>query len=56
MRRLLGPLLISGCVPASYTWTPSFARSPARKPEGCAFEVVTSPPARGYEEVGTLTF
>jgi len=43
-------------VPTSYTYSPSFSRGPAPKPEGCPVEVVTSPPEKRYEEVGTLDF
>jgi len=50
MRRLLAVVIASGCVPTSFTYSPSFAHGPAAKPENCAFDVVTSPPERGYEE------
>src|SRR5215475_2204484 len=56
MRWLIAVVVASGCVPTSFTYSPSFAKGPAPKPEGCAFEVVTSPPTRPYEEVGVLSF
>src|SRR5262245_20537440 len=56
MHRLLAIVLISGCVPTSYTYTPSSAHGPPPKPVGCVFEVITSPPTKGYEEVGILAF
>src|SRR5580765_3524512 len=56
MQRLLVVALLAGCSPTSYTFSPTFARGPSPKPEGCAFDVVTSQPERGYEEIGTLTF
>jgi len=56
MHRLLALLVASGCVPTSFTYTPSFARGPGPKPEGCAFEVVMTPPTKAYEEVGILSF
>ena len=56
MHRLLAAVFLMGCVPTSYTYTPSFAHGPGPRPEGCAVEIVMSPPAKAYEEVGTLTF
>jgi hypothetical protein len=56
MHRLLVVALVAGCSPTSYTFSPMFARGPSPKPEGCAFDVVSLPPDRGYDQVGTLTF
>lgn len=56
MLRVLGFVLLAGCVPTSFTYSPSFARGPAAKPEGCPFEVVTSAPPQDFQEVGTLDF
>jgi hypothetical protein len=56
MYRLLAALLATGCVPTSYTYSPSVAHGPAPRPQGCVVEIVRSPPAKAYEEVGTLTF
>ena len=56
MHRLLAVVLVSGCVPTSFTYSPMSARGPVAKPEGCAFDVLTMPPTKGYEEVGTLSF
>jgi hypothetical protein len=56
MYRLLAAVLATGCVPTSYTYSPSVAHGPGPRPEGCAVEIVRSPPATAYEEVGTLTF
>src|SRR5262245_7352445 len=56
MHRLLAVVLVSGCVPTSFTYSPTTMRGPGPKPEGCAFEALTSPPTKGYEEVGTLSF
>jgi hypothetical protein len=56
MRWLLAVVIASGCVPTSFTYSPTFARGPAAKPQGCVFEVLTAPPTRGYDEVGILTF
>jgi len=49
-------LLIAGCTPTTYAYTPSTARGPASKPDNCVVEVVTSPPSADFEEVGTLDF
>lgn len=54
MHRLIALVLLVGCQPATYAWTPASARGVTPKPEGCAFEVLTSPPADGYEEIGLL--
>jgi hypothetical protein len=56
MHRLLAVVLVSSCVPTSYTYTPSFPRGPGPKPAGCVVDVVTSPPEKRFEEVGTLDF
>ncbi len=54
MRRVLILALLAGCVPTSYTWTPASRRVFEERPKGCAFEVLTSQPERGYDEVGDL--
>lgn len=46
-------LLVAGCTPLSYAFTPA-GRSVVSKPKGCTFEVRTSPPSEGLEEIGTL--
>jgi len=56
MRWLLAVIIASGCVPTSFTYSPSFAKGPTPKPANCAFDVVTSPPTQAYEEVGILSF
>jgi hypothetical protein len=54
MRRLpLVLLFVAGCTPLSYVFTPA-GRSVVSKPKGCTFEVRTSQPSEGYEEIGTL--
>lgn len=47
-------LLAAACVPTSYAYTPASSRSFAQRDASCAFEVVTTPPAETYEEVGVL--
>jgi hypothetical protein len=56
MHRVLALVLAAGCAPTSYAYTPSARREPQPKPEGCAVEVMTSPPGKPFEEVGTLDF
>jgi hypothetical protein len=57
MHRLFVALvLVAGCVPLSYTYTPASSQPVMGKPKGCKFEVVMSAPSEGYEEVGTLDF
>lgn len=54
MRRLtLLALFAVGCTPLSYAFTPA-GRSVVSKPKGCTFEVRTSQPTEGFEEIGTL--
>ena len=54
MRRLsLLVVLLAGCSPLSYAFTPS-GRGVVSKPKGCTFDVKTSQPTEGYEEIGTL--
>ncbi|MGE0550218.1 MAG: hypothetical protein AB7O24_25395 [Kofleriaceae bacterium] len=55
MHRLALLVLLASCTPTSYAFSPTMRRTPDAKPEGCTFEVVTSQPSRGYEEIGTLT-
>jgi hypothetical protein len=45
---------LAGCVPLSYTYTPSPNKPLAAQPANCSFEVLTSAPPEGYEEVGVL--
>ena len=54
MRRLVAVVLLSGCVPLSYAFTPSTNAPIQAKAKGCEFKVVLSQPAEGYEEIGTL--
>jgi hypothetical protein len=54
MHRLLVLVLVAGCVPLSYAFTPSARFQPPPKPKGCKFDMHTSQPSDGYEEIGTL--
>jgi hypothetical protein len=54
MRRLLAVVLLAGCVPLSYAFTPSTQAPIKAKPSNCEFKVFLSNPAEGYEEIGTL--
>jgi hypothetical protein len=53
MHRLVALVLVAGCVPLSYTYTPATNKPVVAKPNGCTFEVVGSS-EKGYEEVGIL--
>jgi hypothetical protein len=53
--RLFALVLLAGCAPATFTFTP--ASSATSLPDNCPVEVVTSmPPERNYQELGTLDF
>jgi hypothetical protein len=54
MYRTLAIMLLAGCVPTSYAYTPASSRTFQAKPENCAFEVMTSEPTQEFEEVGEL--
>ncbi|HEY5945364.1 MAG TPA: hypothetical protein VIV40_07730 [Kofleriaceae bacterium] len=54
MRRLVVFVLLAGCVPLSYTFTPSTSAPIMGKPKNCKFEVKTSQPTEGFEEIGIL--
>ena len=57
MHRLLAltaVLLFGGCVSLSYAFTPATNKPISGRPAGCKFELHTSTPTQGYEEIGTL--
>jgi hypothetical protein len=55
MHRLFVALvLVAGCVPLSYTFTPASNKPVIGKAKNCKFEVHTSQPTQGYEEIGIL--
>jgi len=54
MPRLAWLVLLAGCVPLSYAFTPSTNAPIQARPNGCEFKVVLSQPTEGYEEIGTL--
>lgn len=53
MYRLMLVVLVAGCVPLSYTYTPASNKPAISKAKGCTFEVVGSS-EKGYEEIGIL--
>src|SRR6185503_2665928 len=55
MRRILAVLLLAGCSPLSYAFTPS-VKGLTPKPDNCVIEVVTSQPSRDYQELGVLEY
>lgn len=54
--RFLALVLLAGCVPLSYTYTPSSNKPISAKPDNCKFEVYTNAPQEGFEELGTLDY
>src|SRR5262245_36531139 len=46
--------LLSGCVALSYAFTPASSKPISARPNGCKFDLHTSTPTQGYEEIGTL--
>jgi hypothetical protein len=54
MQRVLLIALLAGCVPTSYAYTPASGRSFPKRAEGCTFDMLTTPPQKDFEEVGTL--
>ena len=54
MRRVWLLVLLAGCAPTNYSWTPSSRRVFDERPKGCAFEVLASNPDRPYDEIGEL--
>lgn len=55
MRRILAVLLLAGCSPLTYAFTPS-VKGLTPKPDNCVIEVVTSQPSRDYQELGVLEY
>jgi hypothetical protein len=51
----LALVVMFGCTPTSFAFTPS-VRGVTPKPDSCNVEVVTSPPSRDFQELGTLDF
>ncbi len=55
MHRLIALLLVAGCTPTTFAFSPT-VKSVTRKPENCPIEAMTSLPSRDYQEIGTLEF
>jgi hypothetical protein len=56
MKRFLALVLLAGCSPTTFAFTPASPRGISAKPHDCPVEIVTSTPERNYEEIGTLDF
>ena len=53
--RLLAVVLLAGCTPAEFAFSPTVTVvSP--KADSCPVEVVTSTPSRTFQEIGTLEY
>lgn len=55
MSRLLALVVLAGCAPTTFAFSPTVPVISA-KPDNCPVEVMTSPPQRTFQEVGTLDF
>ena len=55
MRRLLAFALLAACTPTSYAFSPT-VKAVTPKADNCPVDVVTSPPSRDFQEIGTLEF
>jgi len=55
MARILAFVLLAGCVPTTFAFSPTVNHLTS-KPETCPVDVMTSPPTRDFQEVGTLEF
>ena len=55
MYRLLALLLVVGCTPTEFVFSPT-VKGVTPKPDNCKVDVLASPPSRGFQEVGTLDF
>jgi hypothetical protein len=54
-RRLVILFLLVGCTRTTgFLYTPTNSRTSSMKPDGCEFEILTTPPARAFEEIGVL--
>jgi hypothetical protein len=55
--QLFALVVVAGCAPATFAFTPASREGVTALPENCPVEVVTSVPAeKNYEELGTLEF
>jgi hypothetical protein len=55
MARLLALVLLAGCTPTAFAFSP-IVNGTTPKPDDCAVEILTSPPSRDYQEIGTLDY
>lgn len=55
MSRLLTLVLVAGCTPTTFAFSPT-VKAVTPKPDHCPVEVVTSTPSRDFQEIGTLEF
>ena len=55
MRLLLLLLVLLGCTQKlNFNYTATDSRANPTRPDGCEFEVLTTTPSRGFEEIGVL--
>ncbi len=55
MSRLLALAVLAACAPTTFAFSPTVPVI-AAKPDNCPVEVMTSPPSRTFQEIGTLDF
>ena len=58
MQRVLVVFALAGCVPTSYSYSPTTRGEAARTPgpNGCEFTVFKSPPEEDFEEIGVFKY
>jgi hypothetical protein len=49
-------LMLAGCAPTTYSFTPASAKGVVEGPANCNLDVMASEPQKNYEEVGTLDY
>ncbi len=54
-RRLVVLALLGGCVPTSFSFTPS-TKGEVPRPSGCEFTISETAPDQAFEEVGRLDY
>jgi hypothetical protein len=56
MQRLLVVFALGGCVPTSYSYSPTTRGEAARPPgpKGCEFTVHSAPPEEDFQEIGVF--
>ena len=56
MHRYFVLAMLIGCSPARFAYTPASSLPVNPKPDNCAFEVLTAPSGKDFEELGFLEY